>query len=844
MAQASVLAVLLEKESALKNELQVVQEAIKAEEQRLAQVKDRSPGPASIAEVPASVELHKRPSWSLLGGDDDDVQEEKPMLRQLSPTDFEAVLAHYPPVEVSPIGGFNHWDRRECAVANKDAWRSVCENYMRNTLRGAADIPKMIHMIWVGPKEPPCLWMDTFRVDYLAANPEWGFTLWSDEQVSRLPMFNEQMYREEKMWQCKADILRLEILWHHGGLYVDADMISVENKSLNPVLELAKETGFAIAYEPDTKDKPYSILGNSVIAATPHHPLVLMLILYLKNTYYHKRPHIDVFMVTGPTMYTKCLVDSGMPISVPPQEWFYPAFHYVPNPDAIDLARFPKCLMFQFGYTCSGLEGYVKRKNKCKKARECPHHSKKEWPLGPFRCLPVVDQLQAQFEARGGARNGIPRVIHQLVYNGVDSENDPLRWRQSWWGNFKRCHPEFEYKAWSREQLKGRDWFCANLYTDSLDDAGATALMLEVLFNEGGYYVPLATTFNSASADAFFSGVAPTAGLIEAAGGIFAATPGSPACYQRLMDIYHRGVAGPVPPLTSAGPKVNAMNFRDGVMCNLRFPRGTKFLGTERLVAFSMAGGSLEQEAVGMAYECQVPCSSARGQDGLAVILAEPAKVMIVTDGEFFNMMRLREELPGLVANNAESSWDILLFGCEWHTGSDEVALFRVPQGGRPAHCQVAGVCVNLRDGRNTGLTRQVMQDAVGKDGFDPKPLFDAAGRLSLWFAAEKYAGSLEQAKIFRAMPAIAKAFQALADHHPPMHFDRHEIHGNLMKGFQYDRLRFEMMVEPNGGSMFRAWNDDNSTNCEMKSTGGNTVEWMKIYADHQVRHEFRDKTF
>ena len=34
--------------------------------------------------------------------------------------------------------------------------------------------------------------------------------------------------RQEKMWQCKADILRLEFLWHHGGLYVDADMISVE----------------------------------------------------------------------------------------------------------------------------------------------------------------------------------------------------------------------------------------------------------------------------------------------------------------------------------------------------------------------------------------------------------------------------------------------------------------------------------------------------------------------------------------------------------------------------------------------------------------------------------------
>lgn len=74
----------------------------------------------------------------------------------------------------------------------------------------------------------------------------------------------------------------------------------------------------------------------------------------------------EVFAVTGPVMYTKCLVDSGMPISIAPQEWLYPAarrstvaafldqnstkqtceaFHYVPNPDAINFGAFPKCLM-------------------------------------------------------------------------------------------------------------------------------------------------------------------------------------------------------------------------------------------------------------------------------------------------------------------------------------------------------------------------------------------------------------------------------------------------------------------------------------------------------------------
>ena len=37
---------------------------------------------------------------------------------------------------------------------------------------------------------------------------------------------------------------------------------------------------------------------------------------------------------------------------------------------------------------------------------------------------------------------GLPQVIHQLVLNGVDSPSDPVRWRQYWWDNFKRVHPD------------------------------------------------------------------------------------------------------------------------------------------------------------------------------------------------------------------------------------------------------------------------------------------------------------------------------------------------------------------------------------------------------------------
>lgn len=51
-----------------------------------------------------------------------------------------------------------------------------------------------------------------------------------------------------------------------------------------------------------------------------------------------------------------CYHDHQLPPTLVPK-----AFHFVPNPDAIDFSRFPKCLMFQFGYTCSGLEGYAPR---------------------------------------------------------------------------------------------------------------------------------------------------------------------------------------------------------------------------------------------------------------------------------------------------------------------------------------------------------------------------------------------------------------------------------------------------------------------------------------------------
>jgi mannosyltransferase OCH1-like enzyme len=59
--------------------------------------------------------------------------------------------------------------------------------------------------------------------------------------------------------------------------------------------------------------------GNSFLAATPQHPLVDMLIKYIKGIYMHKRPYHGVEWVTGPLAFTKCIALTKMRWTVPPQ---------------------------------------------------------------------------------------------------------------------------------------------------------------------------------------------------------------------------------------------------------------------------------------------------------------------------------------------------------------------------------------------------------------------------------------------------------------------------------------------------------------------------------------------
>jgi mannosyltransferase OCH1-like enzyme len=94
-------------------------------------------------------------------------------------------------------------------------------------------IPRIFHQIWVGP--------DPFPEDYaryqqtwLDRHPGWELRFWSEENLPgdlRRPEAAERLRAPAE----RANILRLEVLWRFGGVYVDTDFECL--RSIEPLID-------------------------------------------------------------------------------------------------------------------------------------------------------------------------------------------------------------------------------------------------------------------------------------------------------------------------------------------------------------------------------------------------------------------------------------------------------------------------------------------------------------------------------------------------------------------------------------------------------------------------------
>jgi hypothetical protein len=158
-------------------------------------------------------------------------------------------------------------------------------------------IPRTFHHIWLGPDPLPDdhrPWIETWKEHH----PQWEFKLWTEENLPEDPVRPEVLDRLRAPVE-RADILRLEILYQHGGVYLDTDL-----ECLRPIdPELDGEEFVGVCHKPGR-------ITNTAIAAAAKHPLLERALANVRPMeMYWTNASQRLKEVAGPLLLEKIVVD-------------------------------------------------------------------------------------------------------------------------------------------------------------------------------------------------------------------------------------------------------------------------------------------------------------------------------------------------------------------------------------------------------------------------------------------------------------------------------------------------------------------------------------------------------
>jgi len=122
-------------------------------------------------------------------------------------------------------------------------------------------IPRIFHQIWVGPEPLPAEFVPYQRT-WLTYNPGWKLRLWTEENLPP-DLERREAYEKLRVPAERADILRVELLWRFGGVYIDTDF-----ECLRPLEGLLQDVECFVGYFNKSR------INNAIIGSVPRHPLL------------------------------------------------------------------------------------------------------------------------------------------------------------------------------------------------------------------------------------------------------------------------------------------------------------------------------------------------------------------------------------------------------------------------------------------------------------------------------------------------------------------------------------------------------------------------------------------
>lgn len=128
-------------------------------------------------------------------------------------------------------------------------------------------VPKIIHQIWVGRDPLPdefAGYIETWKRNH----PEWEHRLWTEETIPADLRRPEPLERIRQPAE-RSDILRFELLWRHGGVYLDVDF-----ECRSPLDPHIGDAEFCTAWLKSKVEGRPQRVNNAFMGSVPAHPLL------------------------------------------------------------------------------------------------------------------------------------------------------------------------------------------------------------------------------------------------------------------------------------------------------------------------------------------------------------------------------------------------------------------------------------------------------------------------------------------------------------------------------------------------------------------------------------------
>jgi mannosyltransferase OCH1-like enzyme len=178
-------------------------------------------------------------------------------------------------------------------------------------------IPKIIHQLWIGDKPAPIKFMNTWK----EKNPDFEYIFWNEEEIKKRSLKFKCQEKIDDMEEIngKADIMRWEILYKYGGVFLDADSICIE-----PIDdELLNQICFA-GWEQENL-RP-GLIATGTMGFPKKHPLVFNAIKWiLNNSVNQAKGNLMAWQSVGPGLLTR-MYNTGNFKDL----YIYPSYTFLP----------------------------------------------------------------------------------------------------------------------------------------------------------------------------------------------------------------------------------------------------------------------------------------------------------------------------------------------------------------------------------------------------------------------------------------------------------------------------------------------------------------------------------